>query len=207
MDFSEFRNLDYLVLIIIGISVYFAYHKGFIESFVDFFAWVGSAFIVFDNYNLIFDFLNEYIPSKLICGIAASLGVYVAMVILISMFGVKIINFCSKFVGSPLDKVLGVFFGILRGAFVSLVLFWGLYMTIYAINDQKMPEWMTAAKFYKPLKMGADSLVDVVTSAEQRENLLKIIARKSNSLEKDVSKDVSTKGSAVKEAVDDEFDD
>ena len=86
MDLSELRNLDYLVLIIIAISVYFAYHKGFIESFVDFFAWVGSAFLVFDNYNLIFDFLNAYIPSKLICGIAASLGVYVAMVILISMF-------------------------------------------------------------------------------------------------------------------------
>lgn len=201
MDLSEFRNLDYIVLLIIGISVYFAYQKGFIESFVDFFAWVGSAFIVFDNYNLIFDFLNIYVSSKFICGLAASLGTYVAMVILISMFGVKIINFCSKFVGSPLDKVFGVVFGVLRGAFVALVLFWSLYMTIYAINDQKLPEWLVQAKFYKPLKMGSDGLVDVVTSAEQRENLLKAIAKKSSSLERDANKDVEQKNDHVKEVV------
>lgn len=201
MELSEFRNLDYLVLIIIAISAYFAYNKGFIESAMDFFAWVGSVFIVFDNYELLFELLNNYIPSKFICGLAASIGVYVIMVIVISMFGVKVINFFSKFVGSNFDRFLGVIFGVLRGAFVSLVVFWGMYMTIYAVNDQKIPEWVVQAQLYKPLKMGSDAMIDMMTSAEQRENMLRSIARKSNSLEKEVDKNIADKGSEIQETI------
>ena len=78
-------------------------------------------------------------------------------------------------------------------------------MTIYAVNDQKMPEWMTNAKLYKPLKMGSDELVDVLTSAEKRENLLKAIAKKSSSLEQDANKDVQQKGVEVKENIEEAF--
>ncbi|MGB4191021.1 MAG: CvpA family protein [Rickettsiales bacterium] len=203
MDISEFRNLDYIVLVIILISAYFGSKKGFIESFLDFFAWVGSAFIVMDNYNLIFDFINDYIPSKFISACVASIGMYVLLVVLISMLGTRVLKFTSTFVGSPLDKFIGFIFGAARGIFVALLLFWSLYMVVYAVNDQKFPEWMIKAQLYKPLKMGADGVVDLISSEDERKNLMQMIAKKSNKLEAEVNSDTKKQNAEIKDSIED----
>ena len=203
MELSDFSNLDYFVIVVVLISSYFGCKKGFIESFIDFFAWVGSALIVADNYTLIFDLLNEHIANKFLCGFVASIGIYVILVILISLLGIRILKFSSKFVGGTIDKFMGGIFGAVRGILVALAIFWSLYMTIYAINDQKLPEWMTQAQLYKPLKMGSDLMVDIITSEEEREDLMKMIEKKSSKLENDVAKDIQKNNKKVQESIED----
>lgn len=198
MELSELKNFDYFIAAIIIFSSYLGCKKGFIESFLDFMAWAGSAIIVLDSYTFTFELLNEYIPSKFICGLVASIGLYIILVIAISMLGLKIIKLTSKFAGSTVDKFIGTSFGALRGFLIGTAVFWSLYMSLYAMNDKQFPEWFNNAKSYKVLKMSSDALFDALTSEEQRKNMLNSIAKKSDSLERELKDKIGNKNTEIK---------
>ena len=186
MELSELRNFDYIVLFLIILSSYFGGSKGFIKSFIDFFAWVGSAIIVFDSYNFLFNLLNSYIPSKFICGFIASFGFYVALLIGISYLGNRIVDTTSKICGSNVDKTLGLFFGIFRGVIVVCAIFWSCNAVLNALDDKKLPDWFLEAKSYKSLKIGSDTILDLTVSDESREKIANFLERKSNKLEDEI---------------------
>ncbi len=206
MELADLRNFDYLLFIIIALSTYLAWRKGFIESFVDFFAWVGSAFIVADNYNAMAEFLSGFISSKFVCGFIASFCFYIALVILFYIIGNKILKAAAKFCGSTPDKIVGIFFGLLRGAIVAMIIFWSCYMILTAWNDDK-PEWFAKAQSYRILNISSTTMVDLITSEEDRQKLLKMIQRKSDNLEDEVKKNTATKSKAIKQSVDDHSED
>lgn len=186
MELSELKNFDYLMMIIAGASVYFGWKAGFIESFISFFAWAGSAVIVAESYEYVYLLVNGYIPSSLISGFIASFVFYVALVILILYFGARVSKSVAKFGGGPIDKITGAVFGVLRGVLIAIALFWVCYISSYTLNDQKMPVWLSAAKSYKVLKLGSDSLSAAVASEEEREKMLKLIINKTKDSEKEV---------------------
>jgi len=186
MDLSELRNFDYFIVFIIGLSSYFGGSKGFIKSFIDFFAWVGSAIIAFDSYNIVFTTLNTYIPSKFICGFLASFGVYVALLFGVSYLGVKITEKTSKVCGSNIDKTLGLFFGLFRGVVVASAVFWMLSSLFNAFDEKKLPTWISEAKGFKFLKISSDTLLELTLSDEAREKVVNFIERKSIKLEEDL---------------------
>ena len=201
MELSELKNFDYLILLIVFASAYFGCKKGFIESFVDFFAWVGSAIIVFDSYDFTFKLVNEYIPSKFVSACVASLGVYIALVILISLFGVRVIKFTSTFVGSTFDKFIGTMFGMLRGFLVGVAIFWSLSVALIAMNGKDMPEWFIKAKSYKVLKLSSDSIVEALSSEEGRKKFFENLEKKSDKLEDELKDKTAKKNTEIKKSV------
>lgn len=206
MELSELKNFDYFILLIIFVSSYFGCKKGFIESFVDFFAWVGSAIIVFDSYEKIFEFFNGFIPSKFVAACISSLGVYVALVILISLFGVRVIKFCSSFTGSNLDKFIGTLFGFIRGFLVGVAIFWSFSVALFAINDKEMPDWFMKAKGYKILKISSDVISESLTSEEGRKKFFDNIQKKSNKLEEEIKDNAKKKKNDISSSSSDYFE-
>ena len=206
MELVDFKNFDYIVLAIIFFSAYLGWRKGFIESFIDFFAWIGSALIVADNYQLVFGLVNNYVPSAFISGFIASFCFYILLVITISFIGVKAMKLTSKFCGGTVDKLIGAVFGVLRGVLVVLTMFWSCYMALYAY-DQELPEWFIKAKGYKILKISSDSLFSIVASEEERIKLLNMIEKKTNKLEEEVKSNMQKKKKETSEYIDvtDEF--
>lgn len=204
MELSELQNFDYIMMILIGISVYFGWKNGFIESFISFFAWAGSALIVFDNYLYVYSIVNSYISNKIISGIIASLLFYIALVIIIIYLGTKISKITSSFGGGTIDKIAGFVFGFLRGALAAIAIFWVCYIASITLNNKDIPKWLGKAKSYKVLKLGADSLADVIASPEAREKMLRSITQKTKDSEKEVRKKVIT---ATHDLKDDLIDD
>ena len=204
MDVSELKNFDYFILAIICASSYFGCKKGFVESFIDFFAWVGSAVIVLDSFEFTSKFLNEYIPSAFICNFIASVGLYIVLVVLISLLGVKIIKLASQFSGSTADKFLGTVFGALRGFLIAVAVFGSIYMVLLAVNGNKkkdLPIWMTKAKGYNVLENSYNGLFSALTSEEDRKNIFKSLEKKSNDLENNTVDEVSKKNGEVKKSM------
>jgi uncharacterized membrane protein required for colicin V production len=193
MEISDLQTFDYVIMVILGLSVYLGWKNGLIQTFIVFFAWVGSAIIMADNYNWVFEFLNRYIASKFICGFIASAGVYIALVISFSILGEKISKKTAKFGGGVTDKVTGLLFGALCGILVACTFFWSCYMTLFTLNDQKFPEWFAKAKSYKVLKIGSDTIVSLALSDEERAKLMNTIKRKSNKLEDEVKSNLRKK--------------
>jgi uncharacterized membrane protein required for colicin V production len=192
MELSELQNFDYIIMILIAVSIYFGWKTGFIESFISFFAWAGSAIIVADNYLYVYTIVNGYISSKFISGLIASLVFYIALVIVIIYLGTKISKITASFGGGTIDKIAGFIFGALRGAIAAIAIFWVCYITSITLNNKEIPKWLGKAKSYKALKLGADSIADVVTSPEEREKMLRSITQKTKDSEKEVRKKVIT---------------
>lgn len=199
MEISELQVFDYLIIVIIALSAYLSWKKGFIESFIDLFAWVGSAFIVADNYSKVFNFFSKIIPSNFICIFIASFCFYILLVILFYLLGDKIVKWTSKFGSTIADKIAGGFFGVFRGVLISMVVLWCTYTLLYAVNDKKMPDWLAKSQTYKPLKMAADSTVDLITSEKERKKLFEIIKKKSNKLEDELKANAKKTSRSVSE--------
>lgn len=198
MELSELRNFDYIILLIIIASSYLGFKKGFIESFIDFFAWVGSAIITLESYGYVNELLGDYIPSAFICGFVASVGVYIGLVVAISVLGTKIIKLTSQFVGSSADKCIGCLFGLLRGFLIAAAVFWSVYMVMHAVDHKNTPEWLKDAKSYEILDTTSGTLFDAITSESQRKKLLNSFEKKSDSLEEEVRDNARSKNKTLK---------
>jgi uncharacterized membrane protein required for colicin V production len=193
MELEGLQNFDYFIMAIIGFSVYIGWKNGLISSFVTFFAWIGSAIIVIDNYSNVYGFVNGMIHSNFISGFIASVGLYIALVMLFSMLGDKLSKITAKFGGSVTDKVTGIIFGGFCGILIACAIFWCCYMSIFTLNDQKLPKWFAGAKSYKLLKIGSDTISGVAFSEEERQKLINLMKKKGNKLEEEVKKSIEEK--------------
>lgn len=190
MEISDLQIFDYIILTIIAGGGYLGWKNGLIQTFIVFFAWVGSAIIAFDNYDLIHNLLSSYINSKFISAFMASIGVYIILVVLFSMLGEKLSRKASKFGGGVTDQITGVVFGFVCGCVIACSVFWVSYVSFYTLNDKKLPEWLAKAKTYKPLKIGSDTLVSIIASEEERAKLMNLMRSKSSKLEEEVKNNI-----------------
>ncbi|MEK6733848.1 MAG: CvpA family protein [Pseudomonadota bacterium] len=192
MEISSFLIFDYVIFVILGLSIYIGWRNGLIRSFIAFFAWFGSIIIVIDNYSWLYSLVNEKIHSKFISGFIASIGFYIILVIGFSLLGDKISKTAEKFGGSTTDKITGGVFGSICGALMACFIFWVIYISFFTLNDQKLPEWLSKAKTYKVLKLSSDTVTDIISSEEERKKLLDMIKNKGHSLENEVKKNINT---------------
>jgi uncharacterized membrane protein required for colicin V production len=193
MDFSNLQNFDYFILVIVALSVYGGWKNGLLRSFIAFFAWIGSIVIVVDSYDYLFNLLEGFIHSKFISAFAASIGFYIVLVILFNRLGERVSKATAKFGGSKTDQITGALFGGLIGGIIACTIFWGCYMSLYTLNDQKFPKWFSQAKSYKLLKLGSDSLMGIAFSEEERSKLLNMFKKKGNKLEEELKRSYEKK--------------
>lgn len=198
MDFSNLQNFDYLIILVIGLSLYNGWKNGLLKTFIAFFAWVGSLIIVADSYNFTFKFVNSFIHSKFISAFIASIGIYIILVIIFCKIGDRVSKTTAKFGGSSTDKVTGLLFGAVIGGIIACTVFWTCHMGLYTLNDQKFPKWFADAKSYKLLKLGSDSLVGIAFSEEERHKLLNMFKKKGNKLEEELKKSYQKKTEDLK---------
>ena len=127
---------DYIVITIIFLIILFSLWKGFIQSILGLFTWIGSILITIYSYNSFANFLSKQIlkieifqnyeyPTSII-----SIIISIPIIFLISLFILKKIR---KIISSDLDKqILGKVFDKIFGA-VYGVLFSYLVLTAILI--------------------------------------------------------------------------
>jgi uncharacterized membrane protein required for colicin V production len=168
--------IDYAVLIVIGLSVFFAMMRGFILSVLSFMGWVFSIYITYKVFPLLQPILDEAFHNPLVTFGAGYIGIFLVLLIL---FGV--LNFFIKMAiggirGDFFDRVLGVFFGFIRGLlFVSLV-FVAFVVVMNILNDQPkneiheeiLPQYLKDAKSYKLMKYTAEHIINAVPDGQAK---------------------------------------
>ncbi len=195
----DLQMFDYIIILILGLSIYVGWQSGFIKSLIGFFAWFGSIIIVADNYERVFNLVQNFVNSKFISSFIASIGFYVVLVIIFSLLGEKVSKKTAKFNGGTTDKVTGAAFGAFCGLLAVCTIFWCFYMALMTLNDQKFPKWFAESKTYKPLKLSSEFMVDFITSPEQRHKLLNLLKKKSNALEEEVKKNLNSQTATATE--------
>jgi len=138
---------DYVVLAIIGLSVFFSIMRGMVREVLSLAGWV-LAFFVAKTYTLeLAPLLPEAIPTETLQYLAAFVILFLATLLISALLSIALPQIFKTVGLGWLDSVLGGFFGTLRG-----VLIVGILVFLGGLTElPKEPAWRSAM-FSAPLE-------------------------------------------------------
>jgi membrane protein required for colicin V production len=149
------NGLDFAVIAVIGLSGVFAFARGFVREALSIAAWAGAAAATIYGFDAVYRGISKLVTAPLLAAFAAGAGLF-----LVSLIGLTILTgYAARLVqGSavwPIDRTLGLIFGIGRGAALVLV----AYLLIdLGLPQGDRPHWIREAKCEPYLAEGANWL-------------------------------------------------
>jgi membrane protein required for colicin V production len=162
--------LDVMVLLSVGVSAAFGGLRGFVSEVFSLAAWFAGFVAV--------KLFQEPAAAFLVGPVGTWGGanvMSVALVFGIAFLAVRVIGNAlgqrtRKSLLGPVDRVLGVGFGALKGLLAATLAFLLMTLVFDTINGAKAPrpEWMTKSRTYELLRASSVALVDAVEAGRGR---------------------------------------
>lgn len=150
------NNLDIIILAIVAISALIALNRGLMKEVLSIVGWVLVTFLIIWLLPICLPLAQYFISSNWVAGVVTALIIFIifSIVWIYSTAGLTTKIRTSKLNG--LDRMLGLFFGIMR-AFLLIILF--NIMVSWIIPADKQSDILTdsryfqlAGKFAKPVE-------------------------------------------------------
>jgi membrane protein required for colicin V production len=149
--------VDIVVLAVIALSTLLALGRGFVKEVLSIFGWIGAAigtFLIFFYVPQVREFARKQIAEPVLADIACAVGLFVVLLIVLGFFNHAISTRVHASSLGPLDKSLGLVFGLLRG--VVLVALAYMAMTDWFMPDKKTrPDVINQARTEPYVEMAA----------------------------------------------------
>lgn len=138
--------LDIILFVSIIVSLFIGYSRGFIKETLSIINWLLAAWLAFKYYSDLKTITINFIDSNIIAD-AISFGI-------LFLFSIITLTFLSNFISkniknsllAPLDKLLGIVFGIIRAILLIIVVFIAGNQTIWVNNT--LPKWIYESYSY-----------------------------------------------------------
>ncbi len=156
--------LDLAVLGVIALSAIFAFARGFVRETLSIVAWVGAAAITYFAFNHVYAAVARFVATPLLADLVAGTGLFVISLIVLTILTSYIARFVQSSALSPIDRTLGLIFGLARGAVLVSLAYLVLDISL-PLNDR--PAWVNQAKSQPFLVQGADMLRSVLPEGLQ----------------------------------------
>lgn len=147
--------LDLAVLAVVALSAMFAFARGFVREALSIVAWAGAALIAYYSFDPVYGVLAKAIHTPLLAYVVDGAGVFLLSLIVLTIATGYIARFLRFGALSPIDRTLGLLFGLLRGVAVVCVAY--LLLDI-GVPPGDRPGWVNHAKSAPFLAEGADLL-------------------------------------------------
>jgi len=156
--------LDLAVLGVIALSAIFAFARGFVREALSIVAWVGAALITLYEFNHVYGLVSRFVTTPLLADLVAGAGLFVISLIVLTILTGYLASFVHSSALSPIDRTLGLIFGLARGAvLVSLA----YLMLDISLPQNDRPGWIKQAKSDPFLAQGADMLRSMLPESLQ----------------------------------------
>ena len=156
--------LDLAVLGVIAVSAVFAFARGFVRETLSIVAWVGAALATLYGFTKAYAIIIRFVTTPLLADLIAGVGLFVISLIVLTILTGYLARFVHSTALSPIDRTLGLIFGLARGA-VLVSLAYLLLDVSLPQNDR--PGWVKQAKSEPFLAQGADMLRRVLPESLQ----------------------------------------
>jgi membrane protein required for colicin V production len=156
--------VDLGVLGVIALSAVFAFARGFVREALSIVAWVGAALITLYGFNHVYGLTIRFVTTPLLANLVAGAGLFVVSLILLTIMTGYVARFVHSTSLSPIDRTLGLVFGLARGAALVSLAYLALDVSLPP-NDR--PGWIRQAKSEPFLAQGADLLRSVLPQSLQ----------------------------------------
>jgi len=156
---TDINNLDVIILIIVGISGLIALSRGLIKEVLSIVGWVLSACAVVWLLPFFTKITNQYVDSGLISGIISAIFILILFMIIWTITTDNMVGKIRSSKLSGLDRVLGLFFGIMR-AFLLVILI--NILVSWCITESHQPEFLQKSKYFKIAGNFAKPIEDLI---------------------------------------------
>ena len=157
-DPSTLTAFDIAALVFIGLSMLFAFGKGFVTAALGLGAWVGAFFLTAVGYAFVTPWMRENIQPNELADIISFVVIF--------FIGLFILKQIAQWIGTAvktsfvgmLDRSLGALFGMLRGFVIICI----VYMATTALfPGKKQPEWIRDAQLRPVVHFGAEMITEL----------------------------------------------
>ena len=146
---------DLAILGVIAISAIFAFARGFVREVLSIVAWIGAGLTTLYAFNHVYRLVIRFVTTPLLADLIAGAGLFVTSLIVLTILTGYLARFAQSSALSPIDRTLGLIFGLARGAvLVSLA-----YLLVdISLPQSDRPGWIKQAKSEPFLAQGAELL-------------------------------------------------
>lgn len=156
--------LDFAIIGVIALSAVFAFARGFVRETLSIVAWVGAALITLYGFAYAYGAIIRFVTTPLLADLIAGAGLFVVSLIVLTILTGFVARFVSSSALSPIDRTLGLIFGLARG----LVLVSLAYLVVdISLPQNDRPGWIKEAKSERFLAKGADMLRNALPESLQ----------------------------------------
>lgn len=155
----SFSFTDFLIVAIIAISAGYAAWRGFLWETLSIFEWVAAAFACLYLGPYFLPLTGSLVGQSWLAGLLAYAGVFLAVFIPMAFMSHRLAQGVKNSPIGPLDRTLGVVFGILRGMVVVGLAY--LAFT-YFVPIRQQPRWLTQARLLPAVQSTAEVLLTLV---------------------------------------------
>ena len=114
------------VILVLLISAFLAYARGFVHEVLAIGGWIGAIFATFYGYPHLKPYTDQFIPVEWASGMATGLIIFLFSLVIFSYLSRSISSKVQDSMLNALDRSLGFLFGLLRGAVVVCLAYLGL---------------------------------------------------------------------------------
>ena len=149
--------LDLVVIGVIIISALLAAVRGFTREVLAIVAWVTAAAAAWFLHPLVLTKVKEHVSNPNIALAIAIGGVFIVVLLVVSLITVKLSDFILDSRIGALDRTLGFLFGGARGFLICVIGWAGL---AWLVGDKgKIPDWAQSARSRPALESSATTLL------------------------------------------------
>jgi membrane protein required for colicin V production len=149
------NSFDLAVLGVIALSSIFAFARGFAREALSIVAWAGAALTTLYGFTHVYRFVVRFVTTPLLADLIAGAGLFVISLIVLTILTGYLARFVQSSALSPIDRTLGLIFGMARGVFLVSLAYLVLDISLPQ-NDR--PGWIKQAKSEPFLAQGAELL-------------------------------------------------
>ena len=165
MENLSITATDIAILVVLLLSAFLAYFRGFAREVMSLGTWVGAGLAAYFGRQYIRPYAKDYITSGAVADIATSVGLFLGALVLLTFINHAISKRVKDSALNTVDRALGLLFGAARGALIVCVAY---IVATWVWDEKDLPEFVIEAKALPYIKDGAKLIIDRLPEDIQR---------------------------------------
>ncbi|HEY3917151.1 MAG TPA: CvpA family protein [Stellaceae bacterium] len=147
---------DFVVIGVILISGIFAYARGFVREALSLAAWILAGMVAAYAYPYVVPLAEKVLPRGMVANGAAATVVFILALVILHMIAGGMVKRVRSSALSPVDRSLGLLFGLARGAIIVCLAYIALAWMLPPGKER--PRWFADSRSLPYVEAGADAL-------------------------------------------------
>lgn len=157
-------GFDIAILILIGLGAITGFMRGLVQEVFALAAWVLALVAIHNLHTPLSAALMQYFPHENAASVLAFAILLLVPYAIVKLLSNRLGSASRNSVIAPIDRLLGLGFGAVKGAVIAVLAFSVLvlgYDTIWGVGGR--PTWITQARSYPYVNQASEALVKQIS--------------------------------------------